>query len=194
MPMLGRQLAAAMFILALLAHPGLAASSPAPAGQAQPPITAQSPDETVSLRIGCIDLSFIATHSTYGKAASARLRERAQQAEAAIATRAKTLEAQQASLGTAGAEPDSAQRERQRAFEKGRLEFERFRQDTQGELTAFADELERELRVKLFPVVDTLAKEQGLHFVFTSDSPGLVWVSEAVDLSAEIVKRLDAGR
>jgi hypothetical protein len=55
----------------------------------------------------------------------------------------------------------------------------------------FAENVEAELRARLFPVVEQLSREKGLDFVFSADSPGLIWFSAAVDLSKEIVERLD---
>ena len=48
------------------------------------------------------------------------------------------------------------------------------------------------IRVKLAPVIDAVSKEKGLHFVFGLEQAAIVWWSPAVDISEEVVKRLDA--
>ena len=54
-------------------------------------------------------------------------------------------------------------------------------------------QFELEFRLKLMPVVDQISKEKGLHFVFgLEQSTMIVWWSRSLDISAEIVKRLDA--
>ena len=82
----------------------------------------------------------------------------------------------------------------QRAFEKSRLEFDRFQQDAQAELEAMQSKFDADFRVKLAPIVDEISKEKGLHLVFGIDQAAIVWWSPAVDISDECVKRLDAAK
>ena len=55
-------------------------------------------------------------------------------------------------------------------------------------------QFDAEFRVKLAPVIDEISKEKGLHFVFGLEQAAIVWWSPAVDISDEVVKRLDAGK
>jgi outer membrane protein len=147
------------------------------------------------IRVGCVNFSYIAANSKQGKAAFAELTVLSRKKEAEIAERAKALEDEQGRLQRESAGLDaSARAGRQRTFEKARLEFDRFRQDSQSEVQQFAERVEKELQARLFPVVDRVSRERGLQLVFDVQSPGLVWFDKAIDLSEEIVKRLDAER
>ena len=88
---------------------------------------------------------------------------------------------------------ERARADLQKAFEKGRIDFERFQQDAQAELQGVQRQFELQFRLKLMPVVDQISKEKGLHFVFgLEQSTMIVWSNPSLDISAEIVKRLDA--
>ena len=77
---------------------------------------------------------------------------------------------------------------------KSRRDFDRLKQDTQHELAALHYEFEREFRAKLAPVIDEVSKEKGLQFVFGLEQAAIVWWNPAVDISEDVVKRLDAGK
>jgi Skp family chaperone for outer membrane proteins len=51
---------------------------------------------------------------------------------------------------------------------------------------------ESEFRVKVTPLVDQLARERGYSYVLGLEHPIIAWFSPDVDISDEIVKRLDA--
>ena len=82
----------------------------------------------------------------------------------------------------------------QKTFEKSRVEFERFQQDAQQEIERLQTTFDAEFRVKLAPIIDAVSKEKGLQFVFGLEQAAIVWWSPTVDISEEVVKRLDAGK
>ena len=53
-------------------------------------------------------------------------------------------------------------------------------------------DLQAEFQQKLFPVVDQIAKEKGLHMVFSIADSGILWPDPGLDLTAEVIKRFDA--
>ena len=55
-------------------------------------------------------------------------------------------------------------------------------------------QFELEFRAKLTPVIDQVSKEKGLQFVFGLEQAAIVWWNPAVDISEDVVKRLDAGK
>lgn len=89
---------------------------------------------------------------------------------------------------------DRARGDLEKAFEKSRLEFERFQQDARADIEALELRFDREFRVKLSPIIDAVSKEKGLHFVFGIEQAEIVWWSPAADISEEVIKRLDAGK
>jgi Skp family chaperone for outer membrane proteins len=52
-------------------------------------------------------------------------------------------------------------------------------------------QLQQEFQQKLEPVIQSVATEMGLHFVFNGPDAGLVWADQALDISADVIKKLD---
>ena len=144
-------------------------------------------------RIGAVNLSYIAQSSRAGKAALARLEEAGKKKEAEAAIKAAELEKQQVELQQRGSVMSArALADLRKAFEKGRIDFQRFQQDAQAELQGMQTQFEAEFRLKLMPVVDQISKEKGLHFVFGLEQAPIIWWNPSLDISDEVVKRLDA--
>jgi Skp family chaperone for outer membrane proteins len=151
---------------------------------------AQSADSFV---IGAVNFSYVARSSKAGKAAIAALDAFGRQKSIEVQGKAEELEKQQQELQKQSAVMSPrAVADLQRAFEKSRLEFERFQQDAQAEIEAMQNKFDADFRVKLAPIVDEISKEKGLHLVFGIEQAAIVWWSPAVDISDECVKRLDA--
>jgi outer membrane protein len=156
-----------------------------------PSVYAQTIDP---VRIAAVNLSYVAQSSKAGKSALAQIEEAGKKKEAEAAMRAAELEQQRFELQQRGSVmSERARADLQRAFEKGRIDFQRFQQDAQLELAGLQRNFEAEFRLKLLPVVDQISKEKGLHFVFgLEQSTMIVWWNPSLDISEEIVKRLDA--
>jgi outer membrane protein len=163
------------------------------AATANTPVFAQAVDQ---FRIAGVNLSYIVRSSRTGKAAIARLEEATKKKEAEAVIKAAELEKQQAALQrTSAGMSDRARADLAKAFEKSRVDFERFQQDAQAELQGMQTQFEAEFRLKLLPVVDAISKEKGIHFVFgLEQAPMVVWWNPEVDISDEVVKRLDAAK
>jgi hypothetical protein len=87
---------------------------------------------------------------------------------------------------------ERARADLQRAFDRGRVDLARFREDAQAELRGLQAQFEAEFRLKVSPLVDQLSRERGYSFVFGLEHPIIAWFHPDVDISDEIVKRLDA--
>ena len=154
------------------------------------PLAAQAVDQ---VRIAAVNLSYVAQSSRAGKAALARLEEAGKKKAAEAAIKAAELETQQVELQQRGSVMSArALADLQKAFEKGRIDFQRFQQDAQAELQGMQTQFEAEFRLKLMPVVDQISKEKGLHFVFGLEQAPIIWWNPSLDISDEVVKRLDA--
>ena len=132
-------------------------------------------------RVGAISFAYVARSSHTGKTALAAIEKVVKEKEAEAAVKAAALQKLRLEVPA-------------NLFEKSRLEFERFQQDARAEIEGLQQKLETELRIKLNPIVDAISKERGLHFVFGLEQAAIVWWSPAVDISEEVVKRLDAGK
>ena len=145
-----------------------------------------------ALKVGCIDIAYIAANSRQGKLELSELETFTRTKQVEIDERAKMLGAQETRLrNDAAAMTEAARVELERSLRRAQLDFTRFREDTQTEVQQFAERIEQSLRTRLFPIVDAISKEKGLTLVFTVDAPGLVWFSPALDVSKDVVQRLD---
>lgn len=146
-----------------------------------------------AVKIGAINLSYVARNSKVGKTELARIEDATRKKAAEIDLKAAELQKQQVELQKTGIGlSPRAVGDLQRAFEKGRLELERFQQDARNEIEAMQTQFDVDFRAKLAPVIDEISKEKGLHFVFGLEQAAIVWWSPAVDISDDVVKRLDA--
>lgn len=153
---------------------------------------AQAVDAT---KVGAINLSYVARMSKAGKEGLSRIDQASRRKSAEVEARAAELQKQQADFQVSSTGLSArAIADLQRTFEKSRVDFDRLKQDAQKELAAMQTEFEIEFRAKLAPVIDEVSKEKGLQFVFGLEQAAIVWWNPAVDISEDIVKRLDAGK
>jgi outer membrane protein len=146
-------------------------------------------------QIGAINISYVARTSRTGKAAMAALDAFGKQKSIEVQGKAAELQKQQTELQSQSASMSArAVADLQRAFEKSKVDFDRFQQDAQAEIEAMQTKFDADFRMRLGPIVDEISKEKGLHFVFGIEQAALVWWSPAVDISDECVKRLDAAK
>jgi Skp family chaperone for outer membrane proteins len=149
-----------------------------------------------AVRIGALRLSYVAQNSKAAKAAIAQVEEFGRRKSLEVESKAAELQKQQAELQKqSAAMSPRAVADLQRAFDKSRLEFDRFQQDARAEIESVQVKFDTEFRLKLAPIIDEISKEKGLHFVFGIEQATMVtWWSPAVDISEEVVKRLDAAK
>jgi len=148
-----------------------------------------------AIRIGAVSMAYVARSSKAGQSALAEIDKFVKQKESEAAVKAaelekQRLELQQNSVGLSA----RALADLQKAFDKSRVEFERFQQDAQADIERLQTTFDAEFRIKLAPIIDAVSKERGLQFVFGLEQAAIVWWSPAVDISEDVVKRLDAGK
>ena len=72
--------------------------------------------------------------------------------------------------------------------------MQRFTQDAQAEVQELQQALQQEFQQRLEPVLQQVATDMGLQFVFNGPDAGLVWADAALDISAEVIKKLDSAK
>ena len=130
--------------------------------------------------------------SAAGQVARARLTalqtERAREIEA----RTRTLETQQQQLQQRSTLlTDIARGQRVKELEKFEVDLQRFIQDAQAEITGVQRDVETEFLAKLRPVLDQVAKDRSLWLVFNEDAGLVAWANPVLDITGEVVKRID---
>ena len=53
--------------------------------------------------------------------------------------------------------------------------------------------LQAQFQQKIDPILAQVGQEKGLHFIFNGPDSGLVWADLGLDISGEVIKKLDAG-
>ena len=79
-------------------------------------------------------------------------------------------------------------------IEKITVEVQRFTQDAQAEVQELQQNLQGEFQQRLEPVLQLVAAEMGLQFIFNGPDAGLVWADAALDISSEVIKKLDSAK
>jgi outer membrane protein len=174
-----------------------APAAPKPAAPAAPPATpAPAPQPPAPFPQGAkmafVNLQVIAQLSTDGKAAAAKVNALTQKKQSEIADKSKALQGNQQKLQTGGGVmSENARGQLEKEIERQQRELERMQQDAQAELNELQQELQGEFQKKLIPVLEQLAKEKGLQFLFSGADAGLIWAEPGLDLTLEAVKKLD---
>ena len=131
--------------------------------------------------------------SNTGKAAQGKLSslqaETSREVEARSA-RLKTLQETLARSASLMSEPARSQREQE--ISKFEVDIKRFIEDAQAQFLGVRKDLENAFLAKLGPAVASVAKERGLLLVFDQDSGVLAWGDPTLDITMDIVKRVDA--
>ena len=181
------------FGLALAAAPAAATAQQAPAPQ-QPPAAQQPPRPFLEgSKVAVIDIQRIAAESVEGKAATSKAQALQQQKLNELNELSKKLQADQQRLQTSGAMMNAqARSELERSIERQQKELQRAQQDAQDEVAQLQQDLQTDFQNKLFPVIQQVVTEKGIHLLFSARDAGLVFVDPGLDLTAEVIKRFDA--
>src|SRR5688572_12074540 len=166
-----------------------AAPAPVPA---QPPAPKPFPQGS---KVAYVVLQRIANESADGRVATTRIQALQQKKAAELNERNKQLTTLQQKLEKEGSVMSaSASGDLQKQIEKLTVEQQRFTQDAQAEVQELQQELQAEFQQRLEPVLSQVATEMGLQFVFNGPDAGLVWADSALDISAEVIKKLDSAK
>lgn len=173
--------------------PAKPAPAPAPA-QALAPPAAPKPFPQ-GAKVAYVVLQRIANESADGRVATTRIQALQQKKAAELNEKNKQLTAAQQKLEKEGAVMSSAvAAELQKTIEKLNVEVQRFTQDAQAEVQELQQTLQGEFQQRLEPVLQQVATDMGLQFVFNGPDAGLVWADASLDISAEVIKKLDSAK
>ena len=146
-------------------------------------------------KVAYVVLQRIANESADGRVATTRIQALQQKKAAELNDKNKQLAAMQQKLEKEGAVMSpSVAGELQKNIEKVTLEVQRFTQDAQAEVQELQQTLQQEFQQRLEPVLQQVATDMGLQFVFNGPDAGLVWADAALDISSEVIKKLDSAK
>ena len=181
------------------------AGAPKPQTPAQPPATPPTAAQPApkpatppvpfpqDAKIAFIDINTIAATSAAGKEATKKLAALDEKKRNEINEKNKQLQAAQTKLNTGGAVlSDTARAQLEKEIDRMQRDIQFTQQNAQAEMQELQNDLQAEFQKKLLPVIEEVAKEKGLHAVFSVADSGAAYVHAGLNLSEEIVKRLDA--
>jgi outer membrane protein len=197
----------AAVLTAALAAPSFA-QTPPPAGAPKPqtppatPPAAQAPAAPKpsppvpfpeGAKIAFIDVNAIAGMSAAGKEASKKLQDLTTKKSTEINDKNKQLQALTTKRDTGAAVMnDAARAQLDKDIDKLQRDIQFAQTNAQAELQDLQNELQGDFQKKLIPIIEEVAKEKGLHAVFSIADSGAAYVHQGLNISDEIVKRLDA--
>ena len=163
-------------------------AAPAEAAQAAP---APAPRFPEGAKYAFINIQRIASESAEGKASSSRIEALRSKKAAELTEKNKAIEGLQAKQRSA-VMSETAAAQVQKDIDKTQVEIQRMTQDAQAELQDLQNELQVEFQRKVGPVIESVAREKGLQLLFSQADSGLVWADAGLDLTTEVIRRLDA--
>lgn len=148
--------------------------------------------QTAPSRVAVIDVQKVLSQSSQGKASFEKLKkmqedriEKAKQMDEELRKLDADINQKKLSLS----EDKLTELTKQMADKK--IAMQRYAQDADREVTEARDRELMALEAKIKPVIDTLGKEMGLAAIFNKFESGLIYASDAIDVTDVVVKRFN---
>lgn len=142
-------------------------------------------------RIAVVDVQKVVGESNFGKASYAKVKQLQEQRLA----RARQMDTELRNLELELNKPAVTQANREnlvRQVEEKRVAMKRFAEDADKEVMESRNRELVALNSRLMPVVEALSKEMGLAGVFNKFESGLVYSSDAIDITDALIQRFNA--
>ena len=153
------------------------------------PALAQS---SAPARVAVIDVNKVLSSSTAGKVAAAKLKQlqedkmaRAQKLDEEIKTLDNDINTKKISLS------EEKLTDMAKQLSDKKIAMQRFAQDADRELGEAQNKLMLDINNKIMPLVDQVGKEMGLAAIFNKFESGLIYASEAIDITDVVIKRFN---
>jgi outer membrane protein len=168
-------------------------TTPAPAAPAAPAPAVPKPFPE-GAKIGYVVLQRIANESAEGKASTAKIQALQQKKSTELQEKQKQLQGLEEKLKKEGSVMSStAQADVQKQVERLQVDIQRFTQDAQQEIQELTTQLQGAFEQRMTPILGQVGQEKGLHYIFNAPDSGIVWADPGLDITADVIKRLDAG-
>lgn len=159
---------------------------------AQQPARPPAPAPPRPIKVAVIDTERIMINSAAGKRALADLKKLQEQRETDLRRRAEELKALQKQI-TDGRLTFSQDKLAQLAkqYEDKEIAVRRLQDDATRELAKRRDDALSAIDASIMPVINRAGKELGYTLIFRKFESGLIFADDSVDLTNEIIRRLD---
>jgi Skp family chaperone for outer membrane proteins len=177
--------------------PATAPKPAAPAAPAQTPAPKPTPPPPVfpaGATIAYVQIQAVIASSKIGKCGSAVMKVLRDKDQAALATKGKELQAQQAKIqAQQGLVSDAVMTQMQHEYERLQRDGTALQQEFAADEENKNQDLLNDLQVKVGPLIEALRKDKDLSFILSATAGGAILAANsALDLSVELVRRLDA--
>ena len=143
-------------------------------------------------RVAVIDVQKVLTQSTAGKAAYEKLKkmqddklEKAKSMDEELRKLDADISAKKISLS------EDKLSDMQKQLADKRISMQRYAQDADREIGEARDRELQALEAKIKPVIDAIGKEMGIAAIFNKFESGLVYASDAIDITDTVIKRFN---
>jgi outer membrane protein len=145
------------------------------------------------LKYAVVNLQEVAATSSQGKAFNDKVQALQAAKVKELQDKQKAMQANQEKLEKgATVLNDSARASLQAEIERQQRDIQRATEDAQQDLQALTQQLQAQFEQVLGPIIDKVAREKQVHFVFDAAQSGLVWADPSMDLTPDVVRALDA--
>jgi outer membrane protein len=180
------------------AQPPATAKPPATPPASQKPAEPAKPKPPVPFpegaKIAYIDYQFVAANADEGKAATSQIQALQKKKNDELTDKNKKLQEAQTKLQSGGnLMNDQARGQLEREIEKMQRELQFAQQDATEDINELTQKLQAEFGEKIGPILEAIANEKGLHMVFAAPA-NLAWAHPGLDVSEDVVKRLNAAK
>jgi outer membrane protein len=153
------------------------------------PMFAQTPPA----RVAVIDVQKVLTQSTAGKASYDRLKKMQEDKMAQAKSMDDEMRKLDADINTKRLSlSEDKLAEMQKQLADKRISMQRYAQDAEREMGEARDRELMALEGRIKPVIDALGKEMGLAAIFNKFESGLVYASDAIDITDTVIQRFNA--
>jgi outer membrane protein len=170
-------------------------AAPPKAAPAQPAAPKPQPSMPFppDAKYAVVDMQAIASTSVSGKAATAKLQTLTEAKQKEIGDKTKQLQALTTKRDTSlGVMNDAARQQLDKDIERLQREIQFAQSNAQAEVQDLNNELMSDFQQKVAPIIEAIAKEKGLYLVFTAADSGFAYVYPGLNITDEVIKRLDA--
>jgi len=179
---------------------GLSLSGIGPAAAQTPPAPAPAPAQAAApafpagATLAFVNTAAVASQSKLGQSFAGELDALREAKNTELTAKRAELQAAQQKLQDALSMTEAARAQLQRDVDRLGRELQFMTDGAQAEMTSLQEDVQRRFDQALGPVLDQVAGAHQLQMVFGLNESGLVWASPALNLTAEVIQALDAGR
>jgi outer membrane protein len=145
------------------------------------------------LKIAYVDIQKAVNESNAGKDAKKVITKEVEKFQRQITDKQKELQTMKESLEKQAAmlTPD-ARATREKEYQNKLREFQRWGEDTQNEINQKRMEMERNISLALFKVIQKVGADEGYTLILEKNESIVLFVSKTIDLTDRIIKAYDA--